>query len=183
VTAIAAIAENGVVYMGGDSAGVNVGNLELRTRKDTKVFKKGLFLIGFTTSFRMGQLLKYYFVPPEHPENMDIETYMNTFFIDYVKICFKNGGYGKIDGNNDSGGKFIVGYKGQLFSVDNDFQVAISSCNYEACGCGDDLCLGSLYTTSKIKMNPKKRIRIALAAAEEFSAGVRKPFNVLSMKG
>ena len=72
MTAIVAIRQDNTVYMGGDSAGV--AGLKITIRKDPKVFINGNFLMGFTTSFRMGQLLQYSFKPPEHPKNMTIES-------------------------------------------------------------------------------------------------------------
>lgn len=47
--------ENEKIYMIGDSAGVS--NLDVTVRSDKKVFFNGDFLFGFTTSFRMGQIL------------------------------------------------------------------------------------------------------------------------------
>jgi hypothetical protein len=188
MTAIVAIVENNTVYMGGDSAGVNVSALSVTVRKDPKVFKNGPFIMGFTSSFRMGQLLRYSFKPPTHPNNMSIDRYMNTIFIDAVRNCLKDGGYAKVKENNESGGNFLVGYRGKLFNIDGDFQVGIPSCNYDSVGCGQDLCLGSLHTTEKVSnmkllsLLPKERIKMALKAAVEFSAGVRGPFNILSLK-
>lgn len=43
--------------MGCDSAGV--GGWHLQLRADPKVFHVGHFLIGYTDSFRMGQLLRF----------------------------------------------------------------------------------------------------------------------------
>lgn len=40
------------VVMGADSAGV--AGYDLRIRRDVKVFHAGPFLIGYTSSFRMG---------------------------------------------------------------------------------------------------------------------------------
>jgi len=182
MTAIVAIVEDNVVYIGGDSAGVSVEQLSIVTRKDPKVFKNGPFIMGFTSSFRMGQILQYTFTPPDHPYGMSIDMYMNTLFVDSVRYYLKECGYAKIRENRESGGNFLVGYMGRLFNIESDFQVGIPVKNYDAAGCGHDLCLGSLYSTEKFNLSPKKRIKMALEAAEEFSAGVRRPFNILSMK-
>lgn len=182
MTAIVAIVKDNTIYMGGDSAGVNVNQLSITIRKDPKVFKNNEFLIGFTSSFRMGHLLRYSFKPPKHPENMSINRYMNTIFIDEVRDCLKKGGYVEIENNSESGGTFLVGYRGKLFRIGGDFQVGIPAANFDSVGCGTDLCLGSLITTEKLDMDPKKRIKMALTAAETFNIGVRRPFNILSLK-
>lgn len=49
-------------------------------------------MIGWLTSFRMIQLLRFTFKPPEIGEK-DIYEYMCTDFIDEVRECFKRGGY------------------------------------------------------------------------------------------
>lgn len=182
MTAIVGIVEKNVVYMGGDSAGVSAETFSLVARKDPKVFKNGPFIMGFTSSFRMGQILQYTFAPPEHPYGMSVDMYMNTIFIDTVRYYLKECGYARIRENRESGGNFLVGYGGKLFNIESDFQVGIPVRNYDAAGCGHDLCLGSLHATEKLNIPPKKRIKMALEAAETFSAGVRRPFNILSMK-
>ena len=68
MTCIAAITEKGKVYMGGDSAGVS--GYDITIRADEKVFKNGQCVFGFTSSFRMGQLLCYKFKVPVKPPKM-----------------------------------------------------------------------------------------------------------------
>ena len=41
--------------------------------------------------------------------------------------------------------------------------------------CGEELALGSLYTTQESKMTTEEKINIALNAASQFSIGVRPP--------
>jgi hypothetical protein len=179
MTAIAAIIDGDKIWMGGDSAGVCTSSLSLVVRKDPKVFVKGKFIMGFTSSFRMGNLLQYSFKIPEHPLTMTDEAYMNTVFVDAVRSCFKKGGYSSTDSGQETGGQFIVGHNKKIYIIGSDFQVGIPVDNYSACGCGSDLCLGSLYST--IGMPPNKRIRMALQAAERFSGGVRRPFTIKSI--
>jgi hypothetical protein len=181
VTAIAGRAEGGKVWIGGDSAGV--GGYSLATRKDPKVFRNGEFLIGYTSSFRMGQFLRYHFSPPRPRESECSYGYMVQTFVSSVRQSFRDHGWLKNESGVESGGCFLVGWRGSLYCIERDFQVAEVSHPYYACGCGEDLVLGSLYTTNKLRatLSPKKRIETALAAAEEFSAGVRAPFLVLSV--
>jgi hypothetical protein len=190
--------ENGHVTMGADSAGV--GGYALTVRKDEKVFINGEFIICFTSSFRMGNLLRYSFKPPERKTTLSLagkitkwfdkvegsnkakeqtdEEFMNTSFVDSIRNCFKAGGFGT--GAGETGGTFIVGYHGKLYEIMSDFQVGIPAANYCAIGCGQDLCLGSLYSTEG-KGTPEERIKTALQAAEQYSAGVRGPFVIKSL--
>ena len=175
--------EDDTVWMGGDSAGVS--GLDINVRKDKKVFKNGDFLMGFTSSFRMGNLLQYKFRPPEQ-ECDDVFEYMCTDFIDGVRECFENGGFIKKSSDVESGGIFLVGYRGRLFRIDNDFQVGENVAPYAAVGCGEDYAYGSLYTTKMLENwvgphNGYDAIRVALEAAENFSTGVRGPFTIIKL--
>ena len=67
MTCIVGLEHKGKVYIGGDSAGV--AGYSLSVRADQKVFINGNFIFGFTSSFRMGQILRFGFNPPRrHPE-------------------------------------------------------------------------------------------------------------------
>lgn len=176
MTCVAAVVSDNVVYMGADSAGV--GGYELIVRADQKVFKNDEFLIGFTHSFRMGQLLRYKLKPPKfRPEEKDLYEYMVTDFIDAVRECLKTGGYAQIDKGEEVGGCFLVGVRGRLFQIESDYQVGESVLPYDAVGCGRAYALGVLSVTNELE--PDKRIKSALCAAEKFNAGVRGPFIVL----
>lgn len=161
--------------MGGDSAGVD--GYHLVTRKDTKVFRVGDFTLGFTTSFRMGQLLAHAFNPPKRHTDQDVYAYMVTTFIDGLRDCLKAGGWAKRDSEREVGGTFLVGYEGRLFQIEGDYQVGEPLSGYAACGCGCEVALGALYATGNMK--PRDRVKVALQAAEAFSAGVRGPFNII----
>ena len=179
MTAIAALVDNGKIWMGGDSAGVDCGSMCLVVRKDEKVFIRNNFIMGFTSSFRMGNLLRYsLYLPPQIEGATNIE-YMNTSFIDAVRGCFKAGGFTSISEYKESGGTFIVGYRGALYEIEDDFQVAMPADDFISCGCGSSFCMGSLYST--IGWDPETRIKKALESAERFSAGVRGPFVIQSL--
>ena len=177
MTAIAGIVENGVVWIGGDSAGV--GGLSLSTRSDPKVFVNGEFIFGYTTSFRMGQILEHLLCPPVPYEGENGIAYMVKRFIPAVKSALRENGFQTNDRGQDIGGTFLVGYRGVLYQVECDYQVGRVTQAFHACGCGQDLILGSLHSTEKFDLTPRERIRMALEAAAEFSAGVRGPFTIL----
>jgi ATP-dependent protease HslVU (ClpYQ) peptidase subunit len=178
LTCIVGTIDAGNVLIGGDSA-AGSGGWSIITRSDQKVFRVGDFLIGFTTSFRMGQLLRYSLSPPKPRSGADVMEYMATDFVSSVRSCLTSGGWTKVDSSRESGGDFLVGYKGRLFSVYSDFQVGESLSGMAAAGCGGDFALGHLWAT---RCNKDARVRIigALECAQEFSGGVRAPFYTLS---
>lgn len=165
------------VWIGGDSAGVS--GLDLTVRTDPKVFVKDGFAMGFTSSFRMGQLLAHAFIPPKRHADTDLYAYMVTDFVDALRECFKRGGYAERKNEAESGGTFLVGHAGRLFLIHDDYQVALPADPFAAAGCGDRIALGALYA-SDVAMKPQARLELALTAAQRFSAGVRAPFVTVS---
>jgi len=179
MTCIVAVAHEGKVWMGGDSAGVDGSNYNLIARKDKKVCINGEYIIGFTSSFRMGDLLKWSFKPPKPPKKEDkLEKFMTTNFIDVVSKLFFVKGYEKNDAGQKSAGTF--GVRGLIFNIADDYQVGMNNYNFDACGCGQQVALGSLFTSEHLK--PEDRVLKALEAATAFSAGVRGPYNILCNK-
>jgi len=177
MTCIVGLVADGRVHIGGDSAGV--AGLDLRLRADLKVFKNDGFLFGFTSSFRMGQLLRYSLqIPKRHPDK-DLMAYMATDFVDAVRNCLKNGGFATKSSEAEAGGTFLVGHAGRLFLIAGDYQVGESRGAYEACGCGESYACGALFANTALA--PMDRVRQALAAAEAHSAGVRGPFHIESI--
>lgn len=175
------VSDHGSVWIGGDSAGV--AGLDLQVRSDTKVFRNGPFVMGFTSSFRMGQLLRYAFTPPDHDPRKDAEAFMVTTFIDAVRDCLKKGGYARKTNEAESAGTFLVGYRGGLYRIDSDYQVGIPADGYAAVGCGDQIALGALYASRDSGLSSRERVIQSLEAAERFSAGVRGPFVVERITG
>ena len=190
MTCIVGLIDDGEVYMGSDSAGVQ--GWDLRLRSDNKVFQIKDMLIGFTTSFRMGQILRFALplnlapYPYSGYSQDEVERYMYLDFLENVRELFKIKGYSKIENNNEAGGEFLVGFQGQLWSVYEDFQIAQFDIPFQAIGCGASFAMGALsviWEEGKCwPIEPKQMIQMALCTAEKFSAGVRGPFNVLKLE-
>lgn len=178
MTAVVGLVHDGIVWIGGDSAGVGPG-YSLTVRADAKVFTVGDYIFGFTDSFRMGQLLRYSLTLPKPPSG-DLHRFMATDFIDAVRKCLTEGGWARKSDEQERGGNFLVGVNGRLFEVMSDYQVAEPVDLYAAVGCGYELALGAMYATEWTGQTPRQRIELALKAAERFSGGVRGPFLILS---
>lgn len=166
------------MWMGGDSAGV--GGYSLTVRADTKVFRNGPMLFGFTSSFRMGQLLRWALTVPDHDPRIDVSKYMATTFVDAVRECLKSHGFAKKTNEVEEGGTFLVAYRGRLFCIQDDYQVAEAVDRFDAVGCGHDVAKGAMFAATHLA--GKERVDAALIAAERYSAGVRAPFYVESLK-
>lgn len=173
MTCIVGVQHQGRVFIGGDSAGV--AGYSISVRSDVKVFRNGPYVMGFCGSFRMGQLLHHAFDAPK-PAAKRLDRFMVTTFVDEARQCLYTGGFLTIKNSEETGGLFLVGVAGQLFQIDSDFQVGRLNDGYTAIGCGEDLALGSLYTSAG--MAPRKRVTAALNAAAHHSAGVCGPFRI-----
>lgn len=167
------------VWIGGDSAGV--GNYDVIMRRDPKVFRNGPYLMGFTSSFRMGQLLRFGLTVPRQEEDHSDEQHMMTTFVDAVRKCLSDGGFAKTESGNESGGTFVVGYRGSLYVVYDDYQVSISAETWVAVGCGEGYALGALKAMEGSDTPASQRVTRALEIAAHYSAGVRAPFVVESL--
>ena len=177
MTCIVALKHNGKVYFGADSLASSNGFAVVRN--DKKIFKIKDFLFGFTTSYRMGQLIQHKFNPPEHLNEIDTFEYLTTIFIDKIREVLKDGGFASKNNEVEAGGQFLVGYKGRIFNIYSDYQVSESKHDFDACGSGVELALGSLYSTEN--RSPFDRINLALFAAQEFGTYVRGPFHYLEI--
>jgi len=174
MTAIVAIKHAGIVYMGGDSAGTT--DVAARVRVDPKVHKVGSTLIGYSGSFRSGQLLAHALAFPARPAKMSVEKFMVTLVADAVRTCLQTGFQDKTE---TVGPQLLIGYQGRIFNLYEDYQIEEIVEGYNAIGSGADIAIGVLYATAGSKKTPVERIECALQAAEKFCNSVRGPFKII----
>ncbi len=176
MTCVVGLEHGGVVWIGADSAAVS--RERLRSRTDPKAFRVGPYVLGFTTSFRMGDVLRYGFKPPSPPER-NLSRFMATAFVDATRVAFKEAGVASNSSGVESCGAFLVGVRGKLFTVESDYQVGVERAGYHAVGSGDQPALGALYATEDWE-DPRARIKVALEAAERFASDVRRPWRIIA---
>lgn len=185
MTCIVAVAHKckshgGIVWMGGDACGSR--GTERSIRSESKVFVRGPMVLGYTSSFRMGQLLQYRLDIPEHHPRISDMGYMSMIFMDAVRECFKQGGFTTWHDGGEHGGEFLVGYRGRIYCVQSDFQVGSRREGFDAVGSGSPVALGALHATHRNIMGvpPKNRVRYALEAAAHHDTGVAGPFKIIA---
>lgn len=183
MTCIVGIEHDGVVYVGGDSAGVYDETFSVLVRADEKVFTRDraadTWAFGFAGSFRLGQILRYTLDLPTPDDGDDVSSFLVTDFVDAVRDALDRAGALSVRARVETApGEFVLGYRGRLYVVEEDLQVGRSVEPYVAIGCGDMLALGSLHSTRD--RPPVERITTALDAAATYSAGVRPPWHVVS---
>jgi hypothetical protein len=180
MTCIVAIAEKGKVYMGADSYGSN--GYSGTYVSNPKCFISGEFLIGCTSTFRLIDLLAHHLkVPKVHEdEHCDPDKFMRVYFINAVRKCLTENNHITINAGMESGGNFLVGYRGKIYEIQPDFSVLNVPDYGGSVGSGENAARGSLWTTKDLKMSPEKRVLVALQSAEAVNCGVRGPFVQLS---
>lgn len=176
MTCIVGWIEGGCVYIGGDSLGTASGHKQIR--KDPKVIRVGEMVIGYTSSFRFGQLMRYMLKLPTHPEGMDTFQYMATCF---VGAMLRSEGYAKrVSEQESSDGNCLVGYRGRLFQFYDDYQIEETIERFAACGHGRALALGALGATEFYSMHPAERLEGVLSVVGRFDVFVGGPSLILS---
>lgn len=191
MTCIVGYADGKDVWIGGDSAGV--AGLDLTIRSDSKVFTRTgkvlnddvlttyEMIFGFTSSFRMGQIIRYDMelpntLPPKDSE--ECEAWMVREFIPKLRKALKDGGYSSISNNEENGGTFLVGVNGTLFSIQGDFQVGRNQVQFGSVGCGANFALGAMTVLDW--EHPGLTLLSALEAATRWSAGVSGPYTIIT---
>ncbi len=169
---VAVKTERDGIWLGADSAGTGAGYCQFEMRTP-KIFRNGSCLIGYTSSFRMGQLLQYKLTVPLRKTSQDRDHFMIHDFTEAVRTCLKDGGYTKVKDEHHEGGTFIVVYDGEIYKIQDDYACLMLADPFVAVGCGEDFALGALYT---VKTLSKESVLLALRAASRLSAGVGPPF-------
>lgn len=178
MTCIVAVKHNKKIYFGGDRCLSDYESSFYMPTTDPKIFKKDNMIIGYAGSVRMGKVIKYDFEPPK-PDLRNIDRYMNIDFVNALRECAERNNV-KLDSSVPERNDFadlLVGIKGRIFVVEDDWQVTEHMYDYLAIGSGSPYALGSLHSTAS--EDPQVRVRLALEAAEKFSLSVCQPFDYI----
>ena len=167
MTIIVAVKHPNGVTLGADKLGVR--NLDKINRKDPKVFVAHGIKYGFTSSFRMGQILRYHNEDVGPVISPDPMRYIVTKLVPMWRSILKEHGYVRFNNGEESGGVFIIALEGRIFTIESDFQVAEAQDDFAAVGCGESFALGALKNNGHL--DTKERVKQAIETACYFSAG------------
>lgn len=169
MTIVVGVVDKKGVWLAADSKGVS--GWDQANRRDKKIFIKHGIGYGFTSSYRMGQILQY------HSEDIksdlrkeDAHAYVVSCLVPMWRKILQENGYTQINSNREETGTFLVVVDGKLFAVHSDMQVAERVDGFDAVGCGDSYALGAIYAAPQ-NMDNYELAKIGVKAACYFSAG------------
>lgn len=154
MTCIVAIGNGGIVQMGADGIRHN-DNDQTSRLTEPKIFLRDFgydkMLIGTSGSHFMNQLIKREWHPrreifddrPADEVMWDVRKDIWVFLNDDAHrnvICDQT--------TNQIQGVILVGFRGQVYTIDSDGALCEYTNNYHAIGAGDEYALGSLYTSA-----------------------------------
>lgn len=190
MTCIVAVkTSEGSVVLGADSAGV-YGSVYI-IRADPKLYEVNVHQedpeaivrlgYGFTGSYFLGQVLRYW-TPPMIASNEDCSHYMITKYVPGVRQLLKDTGRLLIkEGEEKSPGQLLIALEGNIFKVEDDFQVGESSLPFVCAGLGENPALGFLYAhyRSGDLLSVEETIPLvegALEASSAFCQAIKPPW-------
>lgn len=172
---------SGKVFIGADGVAVaESGTVSAYT--DEKLIKGGNFIIGVAGSPRIAQLVRYQLAYPDYNRNVygdNVHHYIATEFVDALRVILDN--EKNKDEFKESNTCFMIGFKGRLFQIHNNFVVKEDTCGYDAMGIDPSIALGVLWTTRDRELPPESRIELALEATKFHNAFVQRPFIIESI--
>lgn len=188
MTAIVGIAcQDGNVILGADSlASDSDSRFVVKTPKLWRLVlrergKRRDLVIGYTTSFRMGDLLRVHMGNVSVRQGLDAEEFLIAEFVPALRGVLSAGGFLKRDSDREEGGELLVGIDGRLFAIQSDFSVIEPAGGEIAVGSGQQFALGALHATTG-QPDARKRIRAALAAAAYWSPSVGGDLFTIGLK-
>ncbi len=179
MTCIVGVVAGGKVLLGSDS--ITADGYTVHVTPTRKVCRAGEYVFGFTTSWRMGQILKTVQWPK--PPKRGLERFVETSLSDFLRKSLNDHGWGRVNitepGANGAhaGGNFLIGVRGLLFEVCPDYGM-VRNLEYATVGAAQDIALGALFVTRG--QRPRARIRKALKAASTHNMAVRPPWVIVS---
>ena len=170
MTCIVGIADGSQVVIGGDRS-MGDESVTLSTLRP-KVVKIGEYIIGYSGSMGIGQLMHCITIPPPSKDPF-ITIRFNV--VEEMKKAIES--YAAYNENNET--DFLIGVRGRLFELNTeDWQVAEYA--ESAVGSGGQIALGSLHSTKNIYTDNTLRVSLALAAAIDLSPGCLGPVDIVS---
>jgi ATP-dependent protease HslVU (ClpYQ) peptidase subunit len=164
MTCIVGLKANGRVYMAGER-GASTDDTILHISKP-KVKAVGPYLIGFAGGMD-GQRILYSFDPPKPHPDEDLDVFMNTKFLRYLKDFYDEWW---VDTAKDAELSLLIAIRDKLYEHNaSDMSLNEFSSPFVSIGSGSSFAMGHLAATAMAKGSPENRVEAAVKTAIKFS--------------
>jgi len=181
MTCVVALTEGDRLVMGADSGASHLPEYEMYTVSMPKVFRAGPWLVGFSGSYRLGQILKFNMPWPEPPGELDYE-FMATKMTRALHECLSSqfdSGYPESAVNRQW--QILIGRRGKVYGMNYRYDVINVTDPFTAIGSGRKVALGALHgLVDRRDLTLFERVERALLAAAKFVPGLGQPFVIES---
>lgn len=164
MTCIAALKMDGKIYMAGERGASNDDGI-LHLSKP-KVYSVGPYVVGFAGAME-GQRIMYNFDPPKPHVDDNLDEFMNTKFLRYLKDFYEEWW---IDTSKDGELSMLIGIKDKLYEHNaSDMSLNEYSTGYISIGSGSPYAMGYLNYAVGSKVPGEKIAEGAVKTAIKFS--------------
>jgi len=179
MTCVVGWTDGETVTLASDSAASGDG--EIRALQLPKVFVRGDYVFGFCGSYRIGQILHYCTELPPAPAGGPLEPFLVRKLVPALRRAVASEGAAG-EGRAFLGEKtgLLIGCQGQIWCVGHDLTV-VPEAPYAAIGSGRSRAYGALFALASETIPVQRRLELALAAAAEFTPGVRPPWHFVQL--
>ena len=138
---------------------------------DSKIFKCGQYLIGYSGPTRLHDILEMQ-MPwsdiPIKPDNLKLREHLIKDFVQVLRRIVTDQGFIRKDnGSEEFSGGIIIGHGDEFCEIGSTFAIWSPKDNYTSIGSGFQFALGSLNTSSHLRLTATKRAKLAVSAAIE----------------
>lgn len=170
MTCIVGITNGAEIILGGDRGASD--DSSIISMAQPKVYTRDEWIYGYAGTIGIGQLMNYITLPP--PDG-DIQRLIRLEIVEALKDSIDS--FGREPDNHDT--SWLIGSQGRLFELSSQDWGVVEV--YESSiGTGNEICLGSLYTSIHNPDN-KERVRIAMNAAITYSPTCQAPIDIISL--
>ena len=168
MSCVIGLVEDGKIFFGADGFATTEDG-ERRPIVCNKIFRNKKYLIGYTGSVRTGQLVEpAYFDAPD--DISELAESMREHLYARGCVATAEGGISMQTSN------FLIAYDDKLFEILMDFQLNEVLGNYTSIGSGAAYAMGAMYVLNKSKIEPVRKLELALDAASFFHTSVGPPY-------
>jgi len=175
MTCIAALKANGKVYMAGDRGASTDDTMMHLSKPKVKVI--GPYVIGYAGTMD-GERLHYNFDPPKPHPDENIDEFMHTKFLRYLKEFYEDWW---VDTSKDSELSLLISIQDKLYEHSaSDMSMSEFSSSFISIGSGSSFAMGYLSGIVSTKMLPEKMVEGAVKTAIKFSPTCSGTIDILS---